>query len=488
MSRGSVRRICHLRTLRCLFTGSSRNPSDMPCENRRAEMNPVERGNFIMARSVAVWCLIVTISMPVVAATNKMKRVPAKIQDEYIVRLLPSAGAEAAEQLAHTYGGTLKHVYRKVFHGFLVKMSEASAKALANHPLVEVVEENGIVELAAPVTESTTQWNLDRIDQAFGTDGAYTFCTPHASINPIKIYTFDTGMERDHPEFLPRAGYSHPWVRDYRVSETGYNFANDGTAYDSAVRPACEAFTHGTAVASVAAGLRLGVAKNAYIIPVRVVDCSGIAAVGNVVQAIDYIIGEAGTMQTNVANFSLYQDSAPDQGAMDTAVNSLIDSGFVVVTSANNHNADRCAMQSPARVPRAITVAGTTNDPMDRRVALHSDPCPNIPGTTIPTNCGRGSNFGTCVDVFAPGFAVETARWRGPNKTLPETETRTDTAATSYSAAIVSGVAARYLEQNPQATPEQVWTWIREHAIPNIVSDARSPNGNLLVNVVPECQ
>ena len=439
---------------------------------------------------ISGWFLLaVSLCMPLYAAPGKFKRTHPKAQNEYIVTLQPDAlptVREAAHALAKQYGGKVGHVYRRAINGFSVQMTEKQAIALSNNPAVASVEENGILQLSATMTDFTNVWHLDRIDPGQPA-GTYTYCTTwHPSMqNPVTIYLFDTGVYAGHSEFLDPSWGPHPWNGNGRVS-TGNNFGPEGPFIGGAADPSlCGAmnsgqnlFIHGTAVASAAVGATVGVAKNAYIFPVRLFGCNSNPTVATMINAIDYEVSEAGSGTTHIANFSMYQDNVPDQAALDSAINWMIDSGWIVVTSANNHNQDRCANQSPARVPRVITVGGTTNNPMDQRVNLGT-PCPLVNG--VPTNCGRGSNFGSCVDIFAPGFAIRTAALESPTAF----QTRTDTAATSYASGIVSGVIARYIEQHPTATLTEVWNHLVATSDP-VVIDGRSAT-NRLVRVTPEC-
>ncbi len=353
------------------------------------------------------------------------------------------------------------------------------------------------MELSARATDAVapTEWAIDRIDQvSWYLDGTYTYCTTrHASLtdaNPVLVYVFDGGVDRDHSEFRYLDGQVHngDW---YRVAWTGYDFVfrSDYGAIDPTYTPPGQygcggaSFIHGTAVASLIAGKYIGVDKQAFVVPVRVVGpCAGgfdALPLERVQEAIDYIIANAPLGRTHVANFSLFLEGDRAPSTIDTAINSMVARNIVVVTSANNQNEDRCAIQTPARVPAALTVGGTTNNPMDQRVR----DIVGLDGVTV-----TGSNFGNCVDIFAPGYAIRTATVAN-GYIAP----RMDTAATSYSAALVSGAAARYLEQHPTATPTEVWNYL-SYMSASLSTDDRSPNSRKplsmygrLLSVTPEC-
>lgn len=299
------------------------------------------------------------------------------------------------------------------------------------------------------------------------------------------MYVFDEGIRRTHDEFKYLDGQPRSWGY-YRVSAVGYNLVYDG---HSAVNPALH---HGTAVASLIGGRTVGVAKNAFFIPVRVVNSGGVVNAATALAGINTVIDEYVEGKPHVANFSFYID-AGDTTAFETALQSLVnDHGFVVVTSANNQHKDWCNTQTPARlgdnVDGIITVGGTTNDPMDQRIVK-----PSWDGDTA---CGPheaepynqtydcGSNYGACIDIFAPGYNLLTA-----NNSADSGQSAFSTwniPATSFSSAIVAGAAARYLEQNPTASPGSVENYLKTMGS-GVVTDHRS-NTNKLLNVVPECQ
>lgn len=444
-------------------------------------------------------CVLLVFCWPLFAREAKIQRSSSKIIGEYVVTLKQGVVpvVETAHALNLQHRGVLRRIYQHALSGFAVELTEEQALALSTNPAVDVVEENAIGEPSTVATEATSQWPLDRIDD-WSAPGYYSYRTTFspARAYPVVIRVFDTGVVRLHDQFRYRAGVPPFWPAgdQYRVAMRGWDFVEPSGAPIGeqggygAVSDNCGGasgtHSHGTAVASIAAGLTYGAAKHAEIFPIRVFDCRTQTSLARVVAAIDETVAEASYGQTSVANFSFYFDSEPGQSALDTAIDRLIDRNIVVVAAANNHNANRCAYQSPARVPRAITVGATTNVPMDARAVVQPDPgpCP-LDSIGRVTQCTAGSNFGPCLDVFAPGQNLTVATERAPAGAYVENRP-----ATSYATGLVSGVVARFREQLPAATPADVLNYLRSQAR-NVVSNVphtTPATTTLLVTVRPE--
>jgi subtilisin family serine protease len=178
---------------------------------------------------------------------------------------------------------------------------------------------------------------------------------------------------------------------------------------------------HGTHVAGTVGGTTFGVAKNVRLVAVRVLDCSGAGSLSGVIAGVDWVT--ANHVSPAVANMSLGGGSST---ALDTAVRNSIGSGVTYVLAAGNSSADACG-SSPARVAEAITVGAVTSS--DARATY--------------------SNYGACLDLFAPGSSITSAWHTGP--------TATNTiSGTSMASPHVTGVAALYLQLNPAARPDAV--------------------------------
>jgi MYXO-CTERM domain-containing protein len=367
----------------------------------------------------------------------KLLRVADKVPGEYVVVLKGkasstlSASAAAAvdttiNSLASKHNAEVGFRYTAALLGFSAKMSEADALALAADPSVAFVEENGKVYASATVQNGAT-WGLDRIDQqSLPLDTKYTQLGDGEGST---IFIVDTGVLTAHTEFTGRL-------------QTGYTaIPNDGVGTSD-----CQG--HGSHVGGTAAGTTYGVAKKAKIVPVRVLNCEGSGTNDGVIAGIDYVARQGATVPRAVANMSLGGQAS---ALVDAAVAGAVTAGVVMVVAAGNDGMDACLF-SPARAPTAVTVGATR--PMDERAQF--------------------SNFGTCVDLFAPGVGITSAWYTSATST-------NTISGTSMAAPHVAGVAAAYRAANPSASAAQVAAALTSKAYPGKVSDVQGAP-NLLLN------
>jgi subtilisin family serine protease len=307
-----------------------------------------------------------------------------------------SAGALAAE-LTAPHGGRVTHVYDRALRGFAARLSRRAAEALSRNPRVRYVEQDS--EVWAIATQTGATWGLDRVDQtALPLSGTYTY---DFDGNGVNAYVIDTGIRRTHQDFGGRAF-------------EGYTAIADGRGTDD-----CNG--HGTHVAGTVGGSTWGVAKRVTLWAVRVLSCSGSGSTSGVIAGVDWVT--ANRQLPAVANMSLGGGAS---AALDDAVNRSIAAGVTYAVAAGNSNTNACN-SSPARVAAALTVGATTST--DARSSF--------------------SNFGACLDVFAPGSSI-TSAWISSNSS-------TNTiSGTSMASPHVAGAAALYLHDNPAATPAQV--------------------------------
>ena len=356
---------------------------------------------------------------------------PEHIAGQYIVVFKDEVSDPAglATRLAGAHGAALRHVYRHALKGFAAGMSDAAAAALARNPLVAYVEQDQVMH--AIDTESNATWGLDRIDQrALPLSGTYTY-TPTGS--GVTAYIIDTGIRFDHVEFGGRAS-------------TGFDAVTAGGS-------ASDCNGHGTHVSGTVGGVTYGVAKGVRLVAVRVLNCSGSGSTSGVIAGIDWVTSNHATPA--VANMSLGGGAS---SALDDAVRRSISSGVTYAIAAGNSSADACGY-SPARVAEAITVGATTSS--DARASY--------------------SNYGTCLDLFAPGSSI-TSSWY-------TSSTATNTiSGTSMATPHVTGVAALYLEGNPTASPSAVASALVSTATSGAVASAGtgSPNKLLFSTLTPE--
>lgn len=333
-------------------------------------------------------------------ASGAVARAARPIPGRYIVVLQPggpSVGlASEAYALAREHGAAVAGTWRAL-HGFVAAMSEAQAAALAAHPRVAWVEEDGVLQ--ADGTQSGAPWGLDRIDQRQPPlDGQYDYATDGHGVH---AYVIDSGIRATHAEFGGRV-----------LGE--FTALDDGRGTD-------DCYGHGTHVAGVLGGATYGVAKGVTLHAVRVLDCVGSGSVSDAIAGIDWVT--AHHVSPAVANLSLGGGAS---AALDEAVRRSIDAGVTYVVSAGNGSGDAC-LQSPARVAAAIAVGAS--DSADAQAPF--------------------SNFGSCVALYAPGVGI-TSAW-GTGDAALNTLSGTSTAAPH-----VAGTAALYLALNPSASPADV--------------------------------
>jgi subtilisin family serine protease len=376
-------------------------------------------------------CATIFLSAPVrtQAKKDKLRKSANKIENRYIVVLddevvgekgLFSIAPYVASELANTHRGKLKEVYQNAINGFAVEMTEADAEALSQDFRVAYVEEDSIVTIDA--TQSNPPWGLDRIDQRNRPlSGTYTYNRTGAG---VRAYVIDTGIRTSHNEFGGRASA----VFD----------AFGGSGQD------CNG--HGTHVAGTIGGATYGVAKGSLPRAVRVLDCNGSGSNSGVIAGVDWV--RQNFIAPAVANMSL---GGGISSTLDTAVNNLANAGVPIAVAAGNSNVDACGT-SPARAANAITVGSTTTS--DSRSSF--------------------SNFGTCLDLFAPGSGILSA-WFSSN-----TATAT-LSGTSMASPHVAGVAALYKQANPSASAATVRNAIVNGATTNVVTSAGSGSPNRLL-------
>lgn len=331
--------------------------------------------------------------------------------------------AEAAQLRAQNY--SVSHVYENLFPGVAVELPAAAAQALARNPRVALIEPDGIATISETQTGAT--WGLDRVDQRARPLDT-TFSYPSSAGTGVQVHVIDTGVLSSHVDFGGRV------VSGYSAFSGGSEDCNG----------------HGTHVAGTSAGNQWGLAKNATIVAVRVLDCNGSGSWSGVIAGMDWVAGNH--TKPSVANMSL---GGGANSTIDAAVQRMIDAGVTVVVAAGNSNTNACN-SSPARATNAITVGSTTST--DARSSF--------------------SNFGSCVDIFAPGSSI-TSAWH-------TSSTATNTiSGTSMASPHVAGAAALVLGQSALLTPAQVTSQLVAAATTGVVTSAGTGSPNRLLYSEP---
>ena len=356
--------------------------------------------------------------------------VPAERAQDYIVVLDPSfagSAASVAHEHARASNGRVGLVYEHALKGFVLRISPAAAERLAaRDQRIAFVEADAPVEAFA--TQSPVTWGLDRIDQRNRPlSNSYTYT---ATGSGVTAYIVDTGIRYTHVDFGGRA-------------VAGFDaFGGSGS----------DCHGHGTHVAGTVGGATYGVAKSVQLVAVRVLSCSGSGTTAGVIAGVDWVTAHHLPGAPAVANMSLGGGAST---ALDTAVRNSIADGVTYAVAAGNGNSggrqqDACKY-SPARVSEALTIGAT--DSSDRKASW--------------------SNYGPCVDWFAPGVSI-TSAWHTSN-------TATNTiSGTSMATPHTAGVAAQYLQTNPGASPATVRSVLFNDTTKGIVTSSSTTNNHLL--------
>ncbi|GHX70970.1 alkaline serine exoprotease A precursor [Vibrio cholerae] len=332
--------------------------------------------------------------------------------------------------LANKHALEIKNVFDSALSGFSAELTAEQLQALRADPNIDYIEQNQIITVnpiisaSANAAQDNVTWGIDRIDQRdLPLNRSYNY---NYDGSGVTAYVIDTGIAFNHPEFGGRA-------------KSGYDFIdNDNDASD------CQG--HGTHVAGTIGGAQYGVAKNVNLVGVRVLGCDGSGSTEAIARGIDWVAQNASG--PSVANLSL---GGGISQAMDQAVARLVQRGVTAVIAAGNDNKDACQV-SPAREPSGITVGSTTN------------------------NDGRSnfSNWGNCVQIFAPGSDVTSASHKGGTTTM---------SGTSMASPHVAGVAALYLQENKNLSPNQIKTLLSDRSTKGKVSDTQGTPNKLLYSL-----
>lgn len=358
---------------------------------------------------------------PVNSKPSPASSSPGGEEKRYIVRYENNVDAENKSNSLKAKGIEVKDTLSHAMKASVVVADSREIEELKKNKDVAAVELDQKVTLQA----TTSLWSLDRIDQRTGRDGQYNIGDEGAGVN---VYVMDSGINSSHTDFSGRI-------------LPGWNGLNDGTGTSD-----CNG--HGTHVAGTVAGTKYGVAKKANIVPLKALQCDGSGWSSTVVAGIDWAIAHHQAGKPAVLNMSIGGFSA---ASLDYAVQNAVNDGITVVAAAGNSNQDAC-LTSPSKVGPAITVAA-----MD-----------------INNSMASFSNYGSCVDIQAPGVSILSA-WNNSSTGY------NTMSGTSMATPHVAGAAAILLSRTPSLSPAQVHQAIVNNATTGAISNIKGSTVNRLL-------
>jgi subtilisin family serine protease len=362
---------------------------------------------------------------PVASAPAAAEPVPLRsaapgraVEGRYLVVLHPGADPRAVAAVAGVEPG---FVYTAALVGFAAELSAGQLTALRHNPAVEYVEQDQ--QMAVQATQSPAPWGLDRIDQRnLPLSNSYTYTSLGAG---VRAYVIDSGI---------RTGLTAQFGS--RVQNV-YDAVGDGQNGED-----CNG--HGTHVAGIVGSVGYGVAKGVALRGVRAVNCAGSGTTSGIIASVDWV--RVNAVRPAVANMSL---GGGLSSALNTAVNNLANSGVFISVGAGSENGSACNV-SPAGAASAFTVAATTST--DARASY--------------------SNYGTCVDIFAPGSSIPSVWLDGTSRTL---------SGTSMAAPHAAGVAALYKATHGETATSTLDAWLKNNATLGKVTNPGTGSANRLL-------
>ncbi|HET7321953.1 MAG TPA: S8 family serine peptidase [Longimicrobiaceae bacterium] len=373
------------------------------------------------------------------------------VRDGYIVWLRDDTRdvAAVARGLSTVNGAAVHFLYEHTIKGFAATLPPAAVAALRRNPQVKAISPDAIV-----TAYTTASWGLDRVDERnLPLDDSFTPFGQGAGVN---VYVLDGGIMSAHSDFGGRVTTGYPDAYDAFRSTSDPNYAEDCWAQDRNYSLAING--HGTHVAGTIGGATYGVANGVHLTSIRVLKCDRSGTVSSITAGVDWIA--AHHTDPAVVNASLGGNATvADFLPLEAAIRASVADGITYVVAAGNDTADACGV-SPARMPETITVGASNIN--DARASF--------------------SNYGSCVDIFAPGENI-TSAYPLNSSGLEDVNGSAVMDGTSMAAPHVTGTAALYLSDHPSATPAQVRDYLLEEATRGVLSDVRTGSPNRLLFV-----
>lgn len=361
-------------------------------------------------------------AIPQNAAPRFAKAPPGlAIPGQYIVVLRDDVADPDGKslQMSSRQAGAMSHTYHNVIKGFSARLSDAAVKDLLADPDVSYIEEDQVVNVSTTQSPAPS-WGLDRVDErSLPLSNSYTYNATAAQQSVVRAYIIDTGILTSHPDFGGRASVGFDAVGGNGIDCNG----------------------HGTHVAGTVGGATYGIAKSVKLVAVRVLNCSGSGTNSGVIAGMDWVA--ANHINPAVANMSLGGGAS---SAVNTSANNLAASGVFLAVAAGNSNANACN-SSPSGAANATVVAASAIN--DSRASF--------------------SNFGSCVDLYAPGVSIKSDWLNNGTNTI---------SGTSMASPHVTGVGALYKAVNGNASFSTIRSWLVNNATNNVITGnpAGTPN------------
>ncbi|KAI2613486.1 subtilisin-like protein [Hypoxylon fragiforme] len=346
------------------------------------------------------------------------------LEGKYIVKLYENSAISALADTMSAFEGDADHIYDiKGFKGFASTLTPENLETLQNHPDVEFVEQDAVMSINAYITQTGAPWGISRMSHKTGTD---TYVYDESAGSGTCAYVVDTGIYTAHPEFEGRAEF---------LANYADRSDTDGNG-------------HGTHVAGTIGSKTYGVAKKTQLFAVKVLDSSGSGSTSGVIAGMNFVATDVKTRDCpkgSVANMSL-------GGGFSTAINSaakaVVNAGVFLAVAAGNDN-ENASNASPASEPSVCTVGATTSS--DARASY--------------------SNYGSLVDIFAPGSSILSTWVSGRTNTI---------SGTSMATPHIAGLGAYLLGLEEKKTPEELCKYIGSTANSGVLTSVPSGTVNKL--------